>query len=425
MNEIRAKGFKKLVTVNQALERFLGKIDKTPCPAEEVSVYNVFGRVLAEDVYSEVDVPPFDRAAMDGYAVKAADTQGASLNSPVIFRVVGEAYAGKGFKGEVKEHEAVKISTGAPMPKGADAVVMIEYTRRVNGSIEVYKSVSPGENVSEQGEDIKKGEKILSQGKVLTPFDASLLVSLKVLKVKVRKKPVVALIACGEELINPLNAKSPSDLSDKIIETNRTAFKGLTLKFGGVPLDLGIVGDDEKEIGERIRAGLEKADIVVISGGTSVGEKDLVPKVVQELGEPGIVVHGVAISPGKPVALASIDGKPVVCLPGYPVAAIIDFILFVRPLIELKLGIKEKRIVPTVKAILASRVASKTGTRHYVRVRLEEKNDKLYAYPIRISGSGILSSLVKSDGLLIVPEDIEGYEKGEEVEIIPFTTLLS
>jgi len=424
MKDVRMKGFRKLVTVEQALEMFLENVDRTPCSMEEVAVDDAFGRVLAEDIYSEVDVPPFDRAAMDGYAVKAIDTQGASLNSPVVLRVVGEAYAGKGFKGEVKEHEAVKISTGAPMPRGADAVVMVEYTKRVNDSIEVYKSVSPSENVSERGEDIKKGEKILRQGKVLTPFDVSLLVSLGILKVKVRKKPLIALVACGEELVDPIN-KEPFVLSDKIVETNRIAFKGLTLKFGGIPLDLGIVGDKEEKIRERIREGLQKADIIVISGGTSVGEKDLVPKVVQELGEPGIVVHGVAISPGKPVALASINGKPVVCLPGYPVAAIIDFILFVRPLIELKLGIKEKRFISKVKAVLASRVASKTGTRHYVRVRLEEENGKLYAYPVRISGSGILSSLVKSNGLLIVPEDIEGYEKGEEVEIIPFTTLLS
>ena len=419
------KGFKKLTSLKRALEIFLEKIDKTPTAIEKIPIWDAFGRVLAEDVYSEVDVPPFDRAAMDGYAVKAIDTHGASSNSPVIFRIIGEAYAGKSFKGEVKEYEAVKISTGAPMPRGADAVVMVEYTKRINDSVEIYMSVSPGENVSERGEDIKKGERILQQGKTLTPFDISLLSSLGFLRVKVRVKPVVALIACGEELIDPLSIKTPFNSSDKIIETNRLMFKGLTLKFGGIPLDLGIVGDSEEEISKKISEGLQKADIVTISGGTSVGERDLVPKIVQKLGKPGVIVHGVSIGPGKPVALASIDGKPVICLPGYPVAAAIDFILFVRPLIELKLGIKGKRIDPTIKAILASRVASKIGVRHYVRVRLEERNGKMYAYPIRISGSGILSSLVRSHGFLVVPEDVEGYEKGEEVEIILFSDILT
>ncbi len=416
MSNVKMKGFKRLERAYNALSKYLKALKIKVIDAENVMLEDALGRVLAEDVVAPIDIPSFDRAAMDGYAVRSSDVRGASPNNPVILKIIGEASAGKAFKGRLGKGETVRISTGAPMPEGADAVVMLEYAEEKDGYVEVIKEVVPGENVSEKGEDVRAGEVVLEEGTILEPQDLAILASLGIKKVKVRRRPRVFVMACGNELVDLVHAQLPLP-PGKIVETNRLMIMSSLKKIGAEPIDGGIVGDDISEIMAAISSGLKIADAVVISGGTSVGKGDVVPDAILSLGGK-IIVHGVAISPGKPVALCEVKGKPVICLPGYPVAAFIGFLLFVRPLIDKLLRIRGIRMEKKINAVLSKRVPSKTGIMEFVRVSLVESTDGLIAEPIRITGAGVLSSLSKADGFLVVPEDVEGFEAGSNVEVV-------
>ncbi|WP_309493455.1 gephyrin-like molybdotransferase Glp [Candidatus Hecatella orcuttiae] len=415
MRDVKLKGFAESLKAAEALDRYFTTVQIKVRDAEEVPISDAAGRVLAQNLTAEVDIPPFDRAAMDGYAVKAEDTSGASATNPVLLDVVGTVEVGRKAELIVKKGQAVRVWTGAPLPEGADAVIMLEYTNlHDSGILEVYRTVSQGQNVSKVGEDVRKGEVVLTKGLALKPQDLALLAALGKGKVKVVKKPVVAVASTGNELVEP---GVPAE-SGKTFDSNRYFLLAAIAELGCTPLDLGIASEDLNSIKAKMEEGLRKADLTVLSGGTSVGARDLVVEALRSFPDSCIVVHGVAIRPGKPVALAAVGEKPVVLLPGYPVAAMVTFYLFVQGIIGKMLGTSLPEISGyTVEAKMARRVPSHPGVRDFVRVALRKTGEGYEAEPIRITGAGIISSMVKAQGLVVVPEEKEGIEKGETVKV--------
>jgi len=406
---VRLKGFEKLTNVDEALSIFFKALKPKRLSVERVSLEEAFGRVAAVNTIATVDLPQFDRSAVDGYAVRAEDTFEASQFKPRAFRLTLKDSIGKG---QVKQ-----VWTGNALPKGGDAVVMLEHTRALEGGIQIIAALTPGENVSMKGEDIDKGEVAVKQGTRLQAHHVGFLAALSITQVDVVQKPRVAVISTGNELVE-LGKKPPLN---KIINSNRFVIAGLCRELGAEPLYLGIAKDNEDEIGAKILEGIEEADAVITTGGTSVGAADLVPIAVNKLGKPGILVHGVGLRPGMPTALGILKSKPIFVLSGYAVAATIGFEVFARPTILKLLGVDEPR--PMIKARLTRRVAGALGRRVYLRVKAFEEASEFCAEPVRTKGSGLLSSMVNANGYVIIPEDREGLEEGETVTVHLFSPL--
>ncbi len=398
----RLKGFVKLTNIDEALSAFIEKLEPEKLDSEQIPIHTASRRVTAEDIQAKNDLPPFDRSAVDGYAVKAQDTFGASQFNPKTLKLTEHE--------GVHEGQAMQIWTGTSLPKGANAVVMLEHTKRTGDKIEVGITVTPGGNVSKKGEDVQRGEVAIKKGTRLKPHHLGLLAALGETQANVTKKPKVAILSTGNELVELGNKPKPN----QIIETNRLILSSMCQELGAEPLDLGIAKDDLKEISAKIREGLERADVVMTTGGTSVGYLDLVPMAVKQIGAPGVIVHGVAMRPGMPTALAILQGKPVFILSGNPVAAIIGFEVFARPLLFKLLGV-EREPRPTLEAILTRRVASALGRRVFLRVHVFEKNGRFFAEPVRIKGAGVLSTMTKANGYVEISENREGLEEGESV----------
>ncbi|MFQ6086000.1 MAG: gephyrin-like molybdotransferase Glp, partial [Candidatus Bathyarchaeia archaeon] len=369
--EVRRIGFKKSIPVDEAIEKFLGR-EFPHVGYEIIETVNAINRVLAEEVKAKVNVPNFNRSAVDGYALRAEETFGAGSENPVAFKLVGKIEAGQIFTRSIGQKECVEIATGGVLPLGADSVVMLEFVDRRNDEINVLKSTYPLQNVARVGEDVKKGEVVLSAGRVIRAQDIGLLASIGVKNIRVLRKPKVAVIPTGSELVEPF---SDEDLRPgQIVNTNRLVICNLVKEYGGQPLDYGLVSDDLDAIRASLKRALVEADIVVVTGGASVGSKDLVPAAINSLGKPGMLIHGVAMRPGQPVGLAVVRGKPVLSLPGFPVATILAFDIFGRPLIR-KMGGFPNEMRLTVKARLKRRVASKLGFRSFARVRITKSDE--------------------------------------------------
>lgn len=386
--------FRQVTPVDEALSTFLGVITQMQ-DTEAVAFEQCCGRVLAENVVSRRDVPDYTRAAMDGYALRSQDTGGASQSSPVVLAVGSKAAAGV----------CMRVHTGSPVPAGFDAVVMLEDTRARGSMVEVFAVAAPFENLGERGEDIKRGETVLRKGHLLRGCDAAVLAALGIGKVTVMRRPVVAIIPTGDELV-PLG-QEPGE--GEAIETNSLMVGMYVEKWGGIPVKSGIIRDDPALL-RRAIASHHDADMILICGGSSVGARDHAPAVVSSMGT--LLVHGVAMSPGKPAGLGAVGGKPVICLPGYPVACFAALFAFALPALR-KLSGSGLRLC-TQRARLGEKIASRTGYRTYVRVTLKDG----LAYPLMSSGAGIMSSLSRADGMVIVPEDVEGYSEGDEVEVV-------
>jgi molybdopterin molybdotransferase len=369
-----------------------------------VRLRSALNRVLAEDVIAKDDVPRFDRSAMDGYAVRAKNTLEASLFAPKILKITdGE---------EVGEKQAMHVWTGNPIPKGANAVVMLENTKIGDDKIEVWVPVTPGENVSKRGEDVSKGEVAVKAGTRLKPQHLGLIAALGITEVRVADKPKIAILATGNELVEI--GGEPQE--NKVLEVNRLILSSMCLELGSEPLDLGIARDEINEIVEKLKLGIEKADAVITTGGTSVGLSDLVPAAVDQIGEPGVVVHGVAMRPAMPTALAVIDEKPIIVLSGNPVAAMIGFEVFAKPLINRMLGLKETfKLV--VEARIARRISTVLGRKTFIRVRVCQREGGFFVEPISTTGSSVISTVTNAHGYIIVPENREGLEEGETVTV--------
>ncbi len=420
MTDVRMKGFKERIDVETALKLFFEKADLKKLESEEVSLWEAYERVLAEDIIAEVDIPHFNRSAVDGYAVRSMDTFGASKTNPILLRVVGEVEIGDKPSVKVGKGEAVRVATGAPLPEGCDAVVMIEYTSKLDDTtVEIYKAATPGGNVSRIGEDVKAGELILKKGTILQPQDVGMLAALGKTRIKVVRKPRVAVLSTGNELIEPGNKPDVG----QIVDVNRFTIASAVKEIGGEVVDLGISRDDTGELESKLKEGLASADMVIVSGGTSVGARDLLPEVVNRMGE--VIVHGVSMKPGMPTALAVVNGKPVILLPGFPVAALIAFYTFVPRILQRMMGIEVVRQKwNVVKAKVTRRIPSNAGVRTFTRVVVKEVDGEYVAEPLRTSGSGVLSSMIKANGLIVIPEDKEGVEEGEEFEVILIRPIL-
>lgn len=407
------RGFKETVKVDEALRVLSRAYAYSRLDKEGVLLDEALGRILAEDFIAPGDLPGFDRSAMDGYAIVAEDTFGASQTSPILLRLVGQVQMGAPAALAVHTGEAAEITTGAPIPDVANAVLMFEHTRLVADSVEVLAAVTPGENVSRKDEDVARGELLLKGGTRLRPWDLALIAAFGLARIDVRRKPKVALLSTGSELVEPGNAPSLG----QVVDVNRIMLASLVTELGGEPVDLGVVEDSLPVLAARLRQGLNQADLVLVTGGTSVGRTDVVPEALNSLGKPGMLLHGLSLRPGRPTGLAVVDGKPVVSLPGFPVSASVAFQAVVKPLLLRMLG-TEAEPLPTVHATMARRVASATGGRTVVRVLVTRSGQGYMAEPLRASGSGILSSLVRANGLLIIPEEKEGVEKDELVEVL-------
>lgn len=398
----KLKGFKQLTGVDEALRLFFEALKPQKLEAEQVSIRDALGRVAWEDVKADSDLPSFDRSAVDGYAVQAKDTFNASTANPKTLKLAKES--------RIRGGEASPLWTGSPTPEGADAAVMLEYTRRLDDRIEVRAPVTPGQNVSRRGGDVKTGQTAVEAGTMLAPQHLGLLAALGHVQVNVTRKPRVGIVATGNELVE-VGGKLRKG---QVFEVNRLILAGACQRLGTQPSDFGIARDDLADIENRVRKGLETADLVLTTGGTSVGEADLVPAVISQMGSPGVVVHGVAMRPGMPTALAVLDGNPVIVLSGNPVAAIMGFEVFAKPLILKLLGIENLRDVK-VRAKLTRHVAGVLGQRVFLRVRVFERLGELWAEPVSVKGSGVLSTVTKADGYVVVPENREGLAENESV----------
>ena len=374
---------------------------------EAVPIDDAVNRVLAEDCVAKMDVPPFNRAAMDGYAVKAKDTFGAGQFKPKVFKIIGELHAGETPGKKIKSGECVQISTGAVMPDGADAVMMVEDTEREGNEVKFFKSVTPSSNVGKMGGDIKEGATILKAGIQLDAGKVGVLASQGLSRVKVFQKPKIAVIPTGEEVVPVGKKLQPGQLYD----INSHTISALVNASGGIPVNIAIAGDKPEELRATIKEAL-KSDIVVLSGGSSVGERDLLVDVIDMWGE--ILFHGVQVKPGKPTIFAMIEGKPLIGMPGYPTSCLINSYLLLVPAIR-KMAHLPPRKGDTVKAKLSRRVPGSTGRRQFLTVKLV--GDEAVSV---FKESGAITSIAEADGYIEIPENIDLLEKGDIVTVTLF-----
>lgn len=376
------------------------------------------GRIVAEDIVSTIDLPEFNRATMDGYAVQARSTFGATEQMPALFTVVGSVGMGEVPSVQVGPGQAVRIATGGMLAPGADCVVMIEHTQAVDErTIEVFKSASPLQHVMEIGEDFKKGDRILSKGTLIRPQEMGVLAALGCSQVHVYRKPRVGIISSGDEIVPIEVEPGLSQLRD----INAHTLAGLIQLAGGVPDTLGIAKDDVKALDRLCRQALAQSDMVLISGGSSVGSRDFTLEVFKGLPEAKILAHGISISPGKPTILAQSGNTSLWGLPGQVTSAMVVFHVIVRSALQHVGGradnLRERR--PLVSARLSRNLASVQGREDFVRVRLVDREGRLWAEPI-LGKSGLIHTMVKADGLVRIARDSEGLDEGTPVSVLLF-----
>jgi putative molybdopterin biosynthesis protein len=420
--------FLSVIDRDEAERRFHAALDLRPLAGEMIPLAAALGRVLAEDIRSPVDVPSFDRSNVDGYAVRAVDTFGASEQQPRRLRLAaGSISTGIVPRDEVASSQAVSISTGGMLPRGADAIVMVEHTDTSGGNLLIRRAVTPGANVAFTGTDVTAGELVLHAGETLTSRETGVLAAVGIAEVPVVRRPRVAVLSTGDEIIAPGQPMRPGFVFD----SNARIIADAVRELGGEPIELGIVRDDVVELRQRLSQAIAECDVVLLSGGTSKGAGDLSYHVASELREPGIVAHGVALKPGKPICLAATRGKPVVVLPGFPTSAIFTFHEFVAPVIRRLAGLGPRK-TNVVRAELAMKVNSEVGRTEYLLVSLVEADrtegskgskdgaGKLIAWPMG-KGSGSVTTFSRADGFITIGRHEEIIEAGTAVEI----TLLS
>jgi len=380
----------------------------------QTPIVEAVGCVLDEDVVCPADLPPFDRSTMDGYAVRAEDTFGASEGLPAYLKIAGEVPMGEEPGFALAHQQCASIPTGGMMPEGADAVVMVEHSQPWgDDSVEILRPVAPGENVVRRGDDVGEGEVILSAGHRLRPQDVSALAGIGRATVTVRR-PRVAVLSTGSELVPHAEDIAPGQIRDM----NGPALQAAVRALGGEPVDLGLVSDDPALIADAMRRGLAEADLLLVSGGTSVGVEDAIHDLIDSLGKPGVLVHGLAIKPGKPVVIGVVDRVPVFGMPGHPTSCLIIFRELVAPLLRLACGDRRDPPAPT-RARMTRNFASQAGREEFVPVCLEEREGAWHATPI-LGPSAIISTLVRADGLVRIAAAAEGIYAGDEVKVEPF-----
>jgi molybdopterin molybdotransferase len=387
-----------------------------PRASERIRTDHALGRVLAKDFHSPGCLPTFRRSTMDGFAVRAADTFGASEALPSYLSVVDEVLMGRPAERGPRTGEAVRIATGGMLPDGADAVVMVENTQDVDAStIEVLRPVAPGEHVIQVGEDVRTGDLLLASGHTLRPQDVGGLMALGIVEVAVATRLRVGIISGGDEIVTPDVEPGPGQIRD----VNSYTIAALVERAGHTPVLMGIVPDLYDQLELAARRGLEQVDVLILSAGSSVSTRDMTAQVITALGSPGVLVHGVSLKPGKPTILAMIGEKPVFGLPGNPVSCMVTFDLFVAPTLHRLAGRSAGEHRRTLAARLARNVASAPGREDYFQVRVEQRADGLWAEPV-FGKSNLIYTLVKADGMVRIDLDTSGLTEGEWVQIILF-----
>jgi molybdopterin molybdotransferase len=397
------RGFQDRCEVNDVLALIDGRL--RALPAEAVTLAEAGGRVLALDAVSELAVPSFDRAAMDGFALKGDETFGAGPYNPLEFQIVGEAWPGRPFVGNVRAGQAARIMTGAPVPEGADAVLPAEAAEEHAGRVRVSDAVPPGRHVGRRGEDIAPGSRVLRAGRVLRPQDLGVLASIGASPVQVIRRPAVAILVTGDELL-PCGSR-PEGF--RIVDSNSVMLAALVRRDGGLPAPAALIPDRR----DAVRAALQgtTADLVLVSGGSSVGQEDHAPRVLAELGE--LSVHGVALRPASPAGLGYLGDRPVFLLPGNPVSCLCAYDLFAGRAIR-RLGGRGSDLPHRGATLpLARKISSAVGRVDYVRVQVRDGAVE----PLATSGASILSSTTRADGFVLVPRDSEGHAAGDMVQV--------
>ncbi|BBO84856.1 molybdopterin molybdenumtransferase MoeA [Desulfosarcina ovata subsp. sediminis] len=400
----------------ETIEAVLAQVADFPIvDTEEILLAECLGRVLAEDIASDVDIPDFNRSTMDGFAVRASSTFGASEANPAYLAVKGQISMGVRPDITIGPGEVARIATGGMLPEGADSVIMVEHTDILDDTtIEAYRSVAPGQNIIEKGEDILKSEPALPCGRRIRPQEAGLIAACGRTMVTVFRRPMVGIISTGDEVV-PVN-QVPGQ--GQIRDINSHSLSGQVLEAGGVPVTFGIVKDSRDDLMERCRRALQTTDMVLISGGSSVGARDFTVEVLDALPDTEILVHGISISPGKPTILARSGHKPFWGLPGHAVSAMVVFAVVVRPFLDRLCGLSQTTKKFPVQAVLNRNLASAQGRVDYVRVRLFESDGTVMADPI-LGKSGLIHTMVKADGLIAIGMNTEGLYQGSVVEVIP------
>jgi molybdopterin molybdotransferase len=401
--DVRMRGFRDRAEVTDVLALLVARL--RPLPAEPVELHQAAGRVLAEDIVAPVAVPAFDRAAMDGYALRGQETFGAGPYNPLELKVIGEALPGRPFAQPLEPGQTVRIMTGAPLPAGADAVLQAESAQEHEGTLSVCDAVPPGRHVGQRGEDIEAGTVVLCAGRMLRPQDLGVLASIGVGRVQVIRRPTVALIITGDELL-PCGSR-PEGF--RIVDSNSVMLQALVRRDGGVPFAASLIPDSRSAV-EAALVGAQ-ADILLISGGSSVGKEDHAPRVLAELGE--LSVHGMALRPASPAGVGFLHSHPAFLLPGNPVSCLCAYDFFAGPAVRRLGGRSMDWPYPQHRLPLARKISSAVGRVDYVRVLIRSGQVE----PVATSGASILSSTTRADGFILVPRDSEGFAAGEEVDL--------
>jgi molybdopterin molybdotransferase len=406
--------FLHLLPPDEALKTWLTALPQpVEFNCERLDTAQALNRVLGEDITAPEALPPFPRSTVDGYAVHAASTFGATPSLPAYLDLQGEVRMGQEATLALEPAQAALIHTGGMIPDGADAVVMIEDTQRAHeGQIEVLKAVASGENILQAGEDVKAGQLVLPAGKRLRPQEIGGLMALGVTSVLVRKRPRVGIISTGDELISPDQQLEPGEVRD----VNSYSLAALINRLGGEVSRQLLLPDDRQQLQPALKLAQAEDDVIVVTAGSSVSERDLTADTIAALGKPGVLVHGIQIKPGKPTILASAEGTPVLGLPGNPVSAFIIAGIFLPPLLQLLLGGAQNTPQAVVAASLTVNIASLAGREDFVPVRLQQEGEAWLAEPV-YGRSNLIFTLVRADGLIRIPPAATGLDKGAQVMV--------
>ncbi len=409
-----SKEFFKVLEVGQVLD-FIPGFPRVA--AEEVDLAHTTGRVLAEDVLASADLPGFARSTVDGYAVQAAATYGASEANPALLQVVGSIAMGDSPRFALAAGEAARIATGGMLPEGADAVVMLEHADTLDeNTIEAFRSVAPGRNIVAADEDFAKGARVALSGKRLRPQDTGVLAAVGRRRVAVYRRPRVAIISTGDEIVDIETDPGPGRVRD----VNSYTLAGLVAACGALPVNLGIVKDDREALREACVKALTGCDMVLVSGGSSVGARDFTVEVIGSFENSAILAHGIAISPGKPTIVARVRQRVFFGLPGHVVSAMIVFTRIVRPFLDHIGGLAAAHDETTrIPARLSRNVASVQGRTDFIRVKLQNRDDGLWAEPV-LGKSALINTMIRADGIIEVGKNVEGLEEGVPVEVMLF-----
>jgi molybdopterin molybdotransferase len=400
-----------MISVESALEVILKEIK--PLGLESVDISSALGRVIGEDIAARGSNPPWDNSAMDGYALRATDAKGASADKPAKLSVLYDLPAGSVPQGPVGPGQAVRIMTGAPVPVGADAVVMVEKTESAEGFVLIKAEPRVGENIRKAGEDFKAGDVVVKKGTLIRPAEVSMLATVGVPFVMVHKRPRVAIISTGDELCDII--ETPAE--GKISNSNGYALAALVAASGAVPIQLGIAKDTKESLRQKLTAALS-ADCIISSGGVSVGDYDFVKDVLKDMGS-SMIFWKVAMKPGKPLAFGVIGGKPAFGLPGNPISSMVAFEQFVRPTL-LKMAGKTALYRQTFSATLTKDIKIKPGRMNFIRAELKATTNGFSATPLDGQGSGMILTMVRANSFVVVPQDSTGFKQGDTVRVQPF-----